>query len=399
MIAADRLRRARIATRAQFMHLGIVAGLFGVHVPSVASTYTLDARLLATALFASTVGSLIMLLLAGRIIAALGARGTTLLAGWAFCAALVLLLRAPAWWLVFPIMTLLGAGESLYDIAINAEGSMLELLGRRAVMSGFHAMFSVGAMIGAGAGAVMFRLGVAPREQLLLAAGLIAVTLTVASRAMLPVHPAPEQQEAHFAWPRGALLVIGLLILSGMLAEGVMYHWSVLYVQQELGATPQRAALAYVAFAGATALMRFGGDAVRARVAERRILVAGALLASVAMAVVLVVARPWVAMLGFVLVGVGLATVVPILYNAATRIPGVSRAAALASASSIGYVGFLIGPPIVGGIAHLSSLSWAMATLIAASLILVLGAARVPLGSPPPRAATVPPLDDGASVA
>lgn len=374
-----RLRRARWATRAQFLQLGIVAGLFGVHVPSVATAYALDARALAAALFASTIGSLIMLLVAGRIIARVGARTTAVVAGWAFCLALLLLLRLPAWWLVFPAMTLLGAGESLYDIAINAEGTMLELLGGRAVMSGFHAMFSVGAMVGAGAGALLFRLGVAPATQLLLVAVLVAVSLSVASRAMLPVHPSPEHAEAHFTWPRGALLVIGLLILLGMMAEGVMYHWSVLYVQQELGAPPQRAALAYVAFAGATALMRFAGDAVRARIAERRILVAGALLASGAMAVVLLMARPGIAMLGFAVVGVGLATIVPILYNAATRVPGVSRAAALASASSIGYVGFLLGPPLVGGIAHATSLSWAMGTLIVASLLLVLGTRRVPL--------------------
>jgi MFS family permease len=374
-----RLRRARWATRAQFLHLGIIAGLFGVHVPSVASAYALDARALAAALFASTIGSLIMLLLAGRIIARVGARGTAMIAGWAFCLALLLLLRLPVWWLVFPAMTLLGAGESLYDIAINAEGTMLELLGGQAVMSGFHAMFSVGAMIGAGAGALLFRLGVAPATQLLLVAVLIAVSLSVASRSMLPMHPSPEHAEAHFTWPRGALLLIGLLILLGMMAEGVMYHWSVLYVQQELGAPPQRAALAYVTFAGATALMRFAGDAVRARVPERRILVAGALLASGAMAGVLLVARPGVAMIGFAVVGVGLATIVPILYNAATRIPGVSRAAALASASSIGYVGFLLGPPLVGGIAHATSLTWAMGTLIVASLLLVLGTRRVPL--------------------
>lgn len=379
MTDPQRLHRARWATRAQFLHLGIIAGVFGVHVPSVASAYALDARALAAALFASTIGSLIMLLLAGRIIARMGARATSMVAGWAFCLALVLLLRLPVWWLVFPVMTLLGAGESLYDIAINAEGSMLELLGKQAVMSGFHAMFSVGAMAGAGAGSLLFRLGVAPAVQLLLVAGLVAVTLSIASRAMLPMHPSPTHGEAHFAWPRGALLVIGLLILLGMMAEGVMYHWSVLYVQQELGAPPQRAALAYVAFSGATALMRFAGDAVRARVAERRILVAGALLASAAMALVLLVARPGIAMLGFAVVGVGLATIVPILYNAATRIPGVSRAAALASASSIGYVGFLLGPPLVGSIAHATSLTWAMGTLIVASLLLVAGTRRVPL--------------------
>jgi fucose permease len=178
------------------------------------------------------------------------------------------------------------------------------------------------------------------------------------------------------------LLLIGMLICFGMLAEGVMYNWSVLYVQQELHSPQERAALAYVAFAGATAAMRFAGDSVRTRVSERTMLLAGPSVAAVAMLVVLLAAKPWVAMVGFAIVGAGLATVVPILYNAATRVPGVSRAAAIASVSSIGYVGFMLGPPIIGAVAHATTLTIAMGTLIVASMILILGARRVPQSQP-----------------
>ena len=111
-------------------------------------------------------------------------------------------------------------------------------------------------------------------------------------------------------------------------------------------------------------------------------LLAGPAIAAVAMLVVLVAARPWVAMVGFAIVGMGLATVVPILYNAATRVPGVSRAAAIASVSSIGYVGFMIGPPIIGAVAHATTLTIAMGTLVVASLILIIGARRVPESAP-----------------
>jgi predicted MFS family arabinose efflux permease len=376
------ITRATWCTRAQFLHLGVVVGLFGAHVPSLAARYGFDERRIALSLLSATAGSLTMLLLAGPVIARLGARLTSLVAGLALCAACALLLRLPAAWMVFPVMMLFGAGQSLYDIAINAEGAVLEILGGRAVMSGFHAMFSVGAMLGAGAAALMFRIQMAPAVQLLGGATLVAFSLGVSAGGMLAMHPPAREGDAHFAWPRGPLLMVGLLICAGMLAEGIMYNWSVLYVQQELGALPQRAALAYVAFAGATALMRFAGDRVRARVAERTVLVSGALLSASAMAVVLIAARPAVAMVGFAFVGIGLATVVPILYNASTRMPGVSRAAALASASSIGYVGFLIGPPIVGAVAHQSNLSWALGTLVVACLVLVAGASRVPLGAP-----------------
>jgi len=119
---------------------------------------------------------------------------------------------------------------------------------------------------------------------------------------------------------------------------------------------------------------------VRARVAERTVVIAGAALSAVAMTGTLLAHDTTTAMLGFAFVGIGLATVVPILYNAATRVPGVSRAAGIASASSIGYVGFMIGPPIVGAIAHAANLSWALCTLIVACAILVFGATRIPLG-------------------
>ncbi len=378
---ARRLARARWATRAQFLHLGVIAGLFGAHMPSLGARYTFDEQRLALTLLAATAGSVAMLLLAGRIIGRVGARATSVGAGWLFVLSLVLLLRLPSPWLVFVVMFLYGAGQSLYDIAINAEGSMLELLGQRAVMSGFHAMFSVGAMLGAGAASLFFRYGMPPVTQLLVVGLPVAGLMTVAARGMLEVHPPADADSAHFAWPRGLLLTIGLLILAGMMAEGVMYNWSVLYVQQELGAVPQRAALAYVAFSGATAAMRFAGDWVRARVAERTVLVAGALLSIVAMGGTLLAHNATVAVVGFAFVGVGLATVVPILYNAATRVPGVSRAAGIASASSIGYVGFMIGPPLVGAIAHASNLSWALCALIAACLALMLGAGRIPLAT------------------
>ena len=109
-------------------------------------------------------------------------------------------------------------------------------------------------------------------------------------------------------------------------------------------------------------------------------LLLGPVIAATAMALVLLVARPWVAIAGFAAVGVGLATIVPILYNAATRVRGVSRAAAIASVSSIGYLGFMVGPPIIGGIAHAATLSIAMGTLIVAAAILAIGSRRVPTG-------------------
>jgi hypothetical protein len=374
--------RARWATRAQFLNLGLVIGTWGVHIPSVKGRYALDERTLGLALLSMSIGSLLTLAIAGRVVGKLGARNTTVVAGWGFCLALALSLVLPAYLALLPLMVVFGASESVFDVAINAEGTTLETMSGRAVMSGFHGMFSLGAMGGAALTVGMLKAGVPAAAQLGGVAAIVAISIFVSSRGMLEAHPVSEGAQAHFAWPKGTLLLIGMLICFGMLAEGVMYNWSVLYVQQELGSPQERAALAYVAFAGATAAMRFAGDSVRARVSERTMLVAGPAVAAIAMLVVLLVATPWVAMVGFALVGMGLATVVPILYNAATRVPGVSRAAAIASVSSIGYVGFMIGPPIIGAVAHATTLTIGMGTLIVASAILIIGARRVPESAP-----------------
>ena len=145
------LSRARWATRLQFLNLGLVIGVWGVHVPSVKSQFALDERTLSIALLSASVGSLMTLTFAGRIVGTLGARNTTVVAGWTFCLALGLSLLLPGFWALLPVLLLFGASESVFDVAINAEGSALEMMTGRGIMSGFHGMFSLGAMVGAGA--------------------------------------------------------------------------------------------------------------------------------------------------------------------------------------------------------------------------------------------------------
>ena len=183
------LSRARWATRAQFLNLGFVGGVWGVHVPSIKGQYSLDERTLALALLATSVGSLLTLTIAGRTVGRLGARNTAVLAGWGFCLALALSLVLPGFWALLPAMMLLGASESVYDVAINAEGTTLETLSGRGVMSGFHGMFSLGAMVGAAIAALLLRAGVAPAVQLISVGAVVACSILVASRGMLASHP------------------------------------------------------------------------------------------------------------------------------------------------------------------------------------------------------------------
>ena len=374
------LARARWATRLQFMALGVIVGTWGTQIPSVKARYALSEATLSLVLLAVAVGTVLALFIAGRIVGRLGARKTTALAALSMSLMLGVALEYPSVTALLPAMLIFGASMSLFDVAINTEGSELESVGGRTIMSNLHGMFSVGGMAGAALAAYLFDLGVAPRLQLFGVCGGIAIVAFIASRGMLETHAGSGEggEKAHFAWPKGLLLIIGILIFAGMTAEGVMYDWSVLYLKQDVGMPQAQAALGYATFSAAMALARFGGDLLRSRFSEQALLRFGASVAAVAMAVVLISANDWVAFIGFTLVGAGLAPVAPILFNAATRVPGVSRAAAIASVTSIGYSGFMIGPPLIGSIATATSLTVALFVVVLASGLLAYGACFVP---------------------
>ena len=373
------LARARWSTRAQFVVLGIVSGAWGAHVPSLKQHYALTEVGLALTLLAVAVGVLFSLFFVGRIVARLSARICALLGGLLVCAALSAILLAPGFALALPIAFLFGASASLFDVSINAEGTELEHIGQRPIMGNLHGMFSSGGMAGAALAAALLRVGVEPWQQLAAIGAAMAVVVALAASGMLETHSGDDEPRQHFAWPRGTLLVLGLLILAGMISEGVMYDWSVLYLKQEIGMPQARAALGYAAFSAAMALARFSTDALRLRYSERRLIFAGSSLAAVSMAVVLASRNASLAFIGFALVGAGLVLVAPILFSAATRVPGVSRAAAIASVTSIGYAGFMIGPPLIGGLAHASSLSVALTVVVLGAALLAYGSRFVPL--------------------
>lgn len=379
------LSHARRATRAQFAGLGLCMGMWGVHIPSLKAQYGLHEGTLALVLLSMALGALLSLSFAGRVVNRLGVARTCAMASTTMAVLFALALLWPGLGWLLPAMLVCGAAQSLLDVAINAEGTTLEVLGQRPVMSQLHGMFSVGGMAGAALGAALIRAGMTPEHQLALTAAAVVLMSLLAVRHMLPIEAHQEDSDApqtHFTWPRGVLLLIGLLIFAGMTAEGVMYDWSVLYLKQELGMTQDLAAVGYAAFAGAMALARLTGDALRARQPAATLLRGGALLTGVAMAVVLISGVPWLSMLGYICVGAGLALVVPMLYNAASQVPGTSRAAAIASVSSIGYAGFLIGPPLIGAIAHAASLTWAMGVIVVAAALLAWGSGRIGLKTP-----------------
>jgi hypothetical protein len=266
-----------------------------------------------------------------------------------------------------------GACMSVYDVAVNTGGTAIENQSGSPILGQLHGLFSLGAMGGAALAALLLRTGLAPALQI----GLLVFTATLflawRSGGMLEAAAASaEAGLAHFTWPHGRLLLIGVLLLCSFLAEGVMCDWSVLYLKQELGLSDTHAGLGYALFAGAMAAGRFGTDALRQRWGEALLLRLGGGLCATAMAVALLSGVPALAYLGVALAGLGLAPVVSVLLKAATQVPGSTPAAAIASAASLGYAGFMAGPPLVGALAHAFSLTAGLGVVVVAGALLAL---------------------------
>ncbi len=364
------------ALRAQFFVLGVMFATWGVHVPTVKGHYGLGEQALAIAMLAGGVGALMALAQAGRVVGRWGPRTVSAVMGVACCASIACLLAGSAYAALLAVMLLFGITGSLVDVAINTEATEIERLAAKPLMSGFHGMFSLGGMAGASLGSVAPALGLSPQAHLLVATGLGAVVVLVGSRAMLPVPEKAAEEKHPLSLPRGPLLLLGVLASMGLIAEGAMYDWSVLFMKQERASEASTAALAYASFSGAMATGRFGGDWVRARLSGTQLMRASGVLGAAGMALALAVPSPVVALIGFALVGLGLSNVVPVLFSAASQVPGVSSAHGIAAVSGVGYLGMMAGPPLIGLIAEHSSLTSGLVVVVVFAVFMALSARR-----------------------
>lgn len=363
------------ALRAQFFVTGAMFATWGVHVPTVKSHYGLGEQALAMAMFAAGIGSVTVLSQAGRLIGRHGPRAVSLLMGLVCAACIASLIAFESYAALLALMLVYGVSASLFDVSINAEASELERLAGKPLMSGFHAMFSLGGMAGAAVGAALPTAGVSPQQHLLGAAVVCGLIVVAGCGAMLRME-GPPAAGAPLSLPRGPLALIGTLAALGMVGEGAMYDWSVLYARQEVHADAGMAALAYASFSGAMAAGRFVGDWVRARLDGVRLLRLSGLVGMAGMLLALLVPFPWAALVGFALVGLGFANVVPVLFSAAARVPGVSPAHGIAAVSSIGYLGMMAGPPVIGVIAQASSLTAGLFVVVVFAAMLAAFAKR-----------------------
>ncbi len=259
------------------------------------------------------------------------------------------------------------------DVLANVQASEVETLRGRPTMSSFHGFYSVGGLAGAIVGAFIIANGFGDGTGAAAAGAVLLILAAAAVRSLLPGRKAHEDAP-RFALPNRAVLGLGILAFLCFAIEGAVTDWSALFLTTVRRTTPEMAAIAYAAYAFAMAAVRLFGDPIVARLGGKVLVVGGGLLVAVGLLVALIAPWPVVGAAGFGLVGIGAANIVPILFSAAARTPGVPSGVGVSAVATLGYSGFLVAPPILGFAANQYGLSAALA------LVLVMGAAMTWLG-------------------
>lgn len=364
---------ARRAVSALFFINGFCFATWAVHIPYVQAQLDLSEGMLGLALLAVAVGSLLLMPLTGSLIARFGARRVLGAGAVGFCALLPVLLVMPNLGLLAGALLFFGGTGGTMDIAMNAEAVHIEQDHGRSIMSSFHALFSLGGLLGASVGGVLLGLGVAPPVQAL---GVTAGLLLGIFWALPAVAQVPAETEAGsgpmLTLPTGPLLGLGALAFLVMVSEGVIMDWSTVYMRNTLATTPGLSATGYAAFSLMMVVGRLGGDRLIRRWGGVPVVQSSAALASLGLGAALWIGTPWAAVVGFGCVGLGCANIVPVLFSSAGQVPGVSAGHALGGVATTGYLGFLIGPPLIGWTAEAVGLTAALGFVVLfTALILV----------------------------
>lgn len=357
-----------------------------VRIPAVQTRLALDARTLGLVLLGLAVGALLAMPVAGAMMARTGSRRMTRGAALALAAALPLPALAPSPLLLAGALVLLGGAGGVLGVAMNAQAAEVERLYGRPLMSGFHALFSAGGLVGAGIGGVAAQRGIDPAPHLLGAAAALVVLALAAGRHLLPTPPSPSPDRGARRSPRlpAGLLALGAVAFCVLFAEGAMADWSAVYLRDVAGAGPGLTAAGFGAFSLAMAAGRVVGDRVLQRIGAERLVRGGGTVAAVGVALAVLLGTPWAAVLGFGLVGAGLSAVFPTVLATAGRAPGLPPAAAIAAVSTVGYTGFMAGPPLIGLVADALSLRAGLALVVVAAAVVALAAGALRGGAPPP---------------
>ncbi len=359
-----------------------MVGTWVAHIPWLQDHLGISKATLGFCLLCMAAGALVSMPITGHILDRLPSASVARWTALVFCLMLPLPLLATSPFMLAAILFVFGASNGAMDVAMNAHGVAIQERLGRPVLSSLHGGWSVGGFTAAGLVVLATAGGVDPRvESLVVGLALFLLSLWITGR--LGASSTHSSGGHGLALPTRPVILIGGLCFLVMLAEGAIGDWGGIYLRHNTGAAPAAAALAFTGFSLGMAIARLGGDVVNERIGASRLLRVGTGLVAIALGAVLIVGRTGPAVAGFVLCGLGIANAVPLLFSAAGRInpPGPS----LAAAFTLGYTGFIVGPPVIGLLSDQAGLPRTLALLVLSLLVVTVLGGRALTGPSPNR--------------
>jgi len=361
----------RLAASLHFLTDGMVFGTWAALIPSFKTKFGLSEAGLSVALLGIAAGAIISMPLAGRTVSRFGSRGNLRIFAPAFCVSLALLVLAPNLDIFIAAAILFGAVKGAFNVSVNSQAIAIENRAAKPIMSTFHALWSLGGMSAALVVGAALKIGLTPTTIAIGVSAVLMLVVLLFAPQLLGGDATPRAEtKAGFRFPDGKLLRIGIVTFMALFAEGVMMDWSVVYTRTVSGAAPWLAPIAYGIFSGCMAGGRLVGSQVIGRLGPARVLALGGVLLTAGL-VLMVSIHQWPTIFaGLALAGFGLSNIVPILFGAGGRAHEGGAGNGIATVSIMGYFGFLIGPPLIGGISHQAGLPGAFTLVVAFGLFI-----------------------------
>jgi MFS family permease len=373
-MASRRERRARVATTSIFFMTGWVYAAWATRIPAVKHHLGLSDGELGLAILGLEAGAIVGLPAGGALVVRAGSRGALRIGFAIFPGAVIVVALAPGLGALAASLAAMAAATSIVDVAMNAQGVELERRYDRPILSGLHAGHPLGLAAGGIAGTAAAAAGVSVLVHFAATAA-VGMATALAATGFLVADRARDGRPA-LVRPGGPLLLLGAIAFCAFLLDGAAYNWSAVHLRTEHSASAGLAAAAFTALALALAVGRLLGDRLVARLGRVRVVQACAVVAAAGAAVAIAAPSAAAALAGWALLGLGLAALAPTLLGAAPSVDPRSPAAAIAAVTTIGYLGSFSGPPVIGALAELSSLSAALGLLIAVSALMLALARR-----------------------
>ncbi|URN03526.1 MFS transporter [Actinomadura madurae] len=374
-----------------FVLHGAVAGTLATRIPWIQDRLDLSPTVLGFALLCPSIGAFGAMPTASRLAHRIGERRATRLLIAAWCAAVALPALAPAPAFLFAAMLLFGAAVGMSDVVMNGHAVSVERHLRRPIMSGLHGLWCVGSLGSGGVGALAAHAGVDARLHLGLVAAVLVAAGAVAGRGLLRVRPsASAPAPRRFALPTRAVLAIGVVGFCARFAEGASADWAAVYLTEVAGAGPGSAAASYTIFMSCMAATRLAGDLLVRRLGPVRTVRYGGVVAVLGGVLVVASRAPWPAIAGFALLGIGVATTLPLVFAAAGD-AGATPGEGVAGVATITYLSGLTAPAVTGWTAGALSYPAAFALITCvAGVMSVTAGALAPRGGDPKAPAPEP---------